>query len=250
MDEALLAQNLQPMLDKALAEHLVLNFVAVRRDLATRTLERSSPGKFVETFVQCLQHIATGKYEAKPDVDGYLLKHVENATSLPEGLRICGARIARAMYSLRNKRSIAHKNEIDPNTFDLALLNEGAAWIMAELFRLSSGLTMQQSGKMIDLVQARVGTLVEEIDGTRLVHADLTIEGEILVLLHSQYPQPVPLQGIEVSLKARSSKAVRNKLGSMRTRKLIHGDTANGYRLTTAGHIQAVNQITQLGTQS
>jgi hypothetical protein len=43
---------------------------------------------------------------------------------------------------------------------------------------------------LIDLIQAPVGSLVEEIGGTRLVQADLTIGGEILVLLHSQYPQP------------------------------------------------------------
>ena len=52
---------------------------------------------------------------------------------------------------------------------------------------------MQQAGELIDLVQAPVGTLVEEIDGTRIVHADLPIEGEILVLLHSQHPKPVPV---------------------------------------------------------
>lgn len=246
MDEARLADALKPLLGDDLSQHLASNFVNIRRDLATETLERSSPGKFVEAFVQCLQHISTGKYDVKPDVDGYLLKQVENATTLPEGLRICGARVARAMYALRNKRSIAHKNEIDPNTFDLAVVHEGAAWIMAELFRIASGLTMQQAGELIDLVQAPVGTLVEEIDGTRLVHADLTIEGEILVLLHSQYPQPVPVKKIEDSLKARSSKSVRNRLGEMKLNKLIHGDAAKGYRLTTAGHAEAVAEIKQI----
>jgi hypothetical protein len=243
MDEARLVGALTPLLGADLAQHLASNFVNIRRDLATDTLERSSPGKFVETFVQCLQQISTGKFDVKPDVDGYLSKHVESAANLPEGLRICGARIARAMYSLRNKRSIAHKNEIDPNTFDLAFVHEGSAWIMAELFRMASGLTMQQSGEMIDLVQAPVGTLVEEIEGTRLVHADLTIEGEILVLLHSQYPHPVAVHDIEQSLKARSAKSVRNRLGEMRTNKLLHGDAAKGFRLTNAGHASAVKEI-------
>ena len=133
MDEARLAHALTPLLGGDLAQHLASNFIAIRRDLATRTLERSSPGKFVETFVQCLQHIATGKYDVKPDVDGFLSQKVENLTQLPEGLRICAARIARSVYTLRNKRSIAHKNEIDPNTIDLSFINQGAAWIMAEL---------------------------------------------------------------------------------------------------------------------
>ena len=74
----------------------------------------------------------------------------------------------------------------------------------------------------------------------------LTIEGEILVLLHSQYPQPVPVKNIEESLKARSGKSVRNRLGEMNTNKLIHGDAAKGYRLTIAGHAGAVNEIKQV----
>jgi hypothetical protein len=250
MDEVRLAQALTPLIGADLAGHLASNFVNIRRDLATRTLERSSPGKFVETFVQCLQHIATGQHDVKPDVDGFLTQKVEKLTQLPEGLRICGARIARSVYALRNKRSIAHKNEIDPNTIDLAFVNQGAAWIMAELFRMASGLTMQQAGELIDLVQSPVGTLVEEIDGTRLVHADLTIEGEILVLLHSQYPQRVALKSIEDSLKARSSKSVRNRLGDMKLHKLIHGDAASGYRLTTAGHAGALKEIKELSSQA
>jgi hypothetical protein len=48
----------------------------------------------------------------------------------------------------------------------------------------------------------------------------LTIEGEILVLLHRQYPHAVPVRSIEDSLKARCSKSVRNALGEMKTNKL------------------------------
>jgi hypothetical protein len=246
MDDARLTQALKPLLGDDLAQHLVSNFLSIRRDLSTETLERCSPGKFVETFVQCLQHIATGKHDNKPDVDAYLLKHAENATQLSEGLRICGARIARAMYALRSKRSIAHKNEIDPNTFDLAFLNEGAAWIMAEMLRIASGLTMQQAGALIELVQAPVGTLVEEIDGTRIVHANLPIEGEILVLLHSKYPDPVPIKNIEDSMIGRNNKSVRNKLGDMKYRKMVHGDTTKGYRLTRTGYAGAVSEIKNL----
>jgi hypothetical protein len=250
MDEVRLVQALTRLLGGDLARHLASNFVNIRRDLATRTLERSSPGKFVETFVQCLQHISTGKHDVKPDVDVYLAQRIENVTQLPEGLRICGARIARSVYALRNKRSIAHKNEIDPNTIDLAFVNHGAAWIMAELFRMASGLTMQEAGELIDLVQSPVGTLVEEIDGTHLVHADLSIEGEILVLLHSQYPNRVQVKNIEDSLKARSAKSVRNRLSEMKVKKQIHGDAASGYRLTTAGHANAVAEIKGLSSKA
>jgi hypothetical protein len=245
VDEARLVGPLTNFLGQTLAQELA-DFVKIRRDYATKTLERAAPGKFVETFVQCLQRVATGSYDAKPDVDGYLSKKAENEIGLPEGLRICAARIARSIYTLRNKRNIAHKNAVDPNSFDLAYVHHSAAWIMAELVRCASGLTMQEAGAFIDLVQAPVGTLVEEIDGTRLVHADVSIRGELLILLHSHYPEHIPVANILSSLKARIPSTVRNRLNELRTRKLAHGDSRAGYRLTLAGYAAAVKEIGQL----
>jgi hypothetical protein len=246
MDEKRLATALSGILGSTLSAELSADLIKIRRDLATRTLERSAPGKFVETFVQCLQHMATGKHDAKPSVDDYLDKRAES-TALPEGLRIVAARVARAMYTLRNKRNIAHKNDVDTNTHDLALAYQSAAWITAELLRRATGVTMQEAGALIELVQAPVGTLVEEIGDTRLVHAAVTVEVELLILLHSHYPDAVPVSAILKSLSRRSNGTVRNNLRDLHAAKLAHGDAKSGYRLTQAGHARAVNHIGSLG---
>jgi len=250
MDEVRLAQALSDLLGRQLATALSRDFVKLRQDCATVTLERASPGKFVETFVQCLQHMATGNFDASPNVDSFLRDRAENMTSLPEGLRICAVRLARAIYTLRNKRNIAHKNPVDPNRFDLTIAHQGAAWIMAELLRNASGVSMQEAGTLIELIQVPVGTLVEEIDGTRLVHADTSVKGELLILLHSHYPERVPLEDIFNSLSARSPGSVRNRLGELRTAKLLHGDSAGGYRLTQTGHVAAVAEINRIQTDT
>jgi hypothetical protein len=57
--------------------------------------------------------------DQKPNVDEYLNRKAELESKLPEDLRICAARIARAMYTLRNKRNVAHKGQMDPNTIDI-----------------------------------------------------------------------------------------------------------------------------------
>ena len=243
MDEERLADALADLLGGTLAKELVADFVKLRRDCATSTLERASPGKFVETFVQCLQFIATGGYDAKPDVDGYLSRKAEHELSLPEGLRFCAARLARSIYTLRNKRNIAHKNAVDPNTFDLALAHLSAAWIIAELLRNASGISMREAGALIELVQAPVGTLVEEIEGTRLVHADTTVKGEILILLHSQYSRRVAISAILESMSARNPGSIKNCLGKLRADKLVYGDAQTGFRLTLAGFDAAVAEI-------
>lgn len=246
MDEVRLARALTELLGQTLAKELAADFIKIRRDYATKTLERASLGKFVETFVQCLQLIAEGKHDAKPKVDSYLNTRVEYEAALPDGLRFCGGRIARSMYTLRNKRNIAHKGEVDPNTVDLAFVHQGAAWIMAEMIRCASGVTMEEAGALIELVQAPVGTLVEEIDGTRLVHADVSTRVEILVLLHSHYPDRVALADIQKTTGSRSAASVRSRLSELRNDKLIFGDAKRGYRLTTPGYAAAVAEIVRL----
>jgi hypothetical protein len=237
VDEARLVTALTSLLSKELAEELAAHFLKLRRDLATRTLERASAGKFVETFVQCLQHMATGKHDAKPDVDVYLDKHAENA-KLPDGLRICAARIARAIYTLRNKRNIAHRGGVDPNSHDLAFCHSAAGWIMAELVRNAQGLSMQEAGALIAQVQAPVGQLVEDVNGTRLIHAE-GIRVELLLLLRSHYPEAVPQAAILDSLSRQNLGSVKTILRKLHGKKLAHGNAKDGYRLTLAGYAAA-----------
>jgi hypothetical protein len=218
-----------------LAQELASDFVKIRADYSTKTMERASPGKFVETFVQCLQFLQHGTYDTKPDVDDFLNKKAEHCAKLSDGLRICGARIARSIYTLRNKRNIAHKGEVDPNSFDLAFCHQGAAWIVAELLRTASGITMEEAGALIDLIHTPVGTLVEEIDGVRLVHGDLKIRSELLILLHSYYPDVVKVEALIKSLSPRKPTSVRNELRAMATQKLVFGTAAAGFRLTSPG---------------
>ena len=199
----------------------------------------------METFVQCLQYINTGAYDAKPSVDKFLANEVEN-TSLPDGLRVCAARVARSMYTFRNKRNIAHKNDIDTNTHDLLFMHQSASWIMAELLRHATGVSMQEAGALVELLQAPIGALVEEIDGTRLVLADVSVRTETLILLHSYYPDVVSVETVFKGLSRRNIGTVRNRLRDLHAQKLLHGNNETGYRLTRAGHAAAVSEIKAL----
>ncbi len=150
------------------------------------------------------------------------------------------------MYTMRNKRNIAHKGEVDPNGYDLAYLHHAASWIMAELVRSASGIPMVEAGALIEMLQAPVGTLVEEIDGVRLVHADVSTRVELLILLHSHYPEYVSVDDIKTTLSRRSVSSVRGRISDLKGEKLIFGDNAVGYRLTTPGHKTAVKEISKL----
>lgn len=250
MDQSRLVTALSNILAPALADVLVGLFLQLRRDAAAKTLERAVAGKFVEVFVQCLQWIAAKKYDAKPNVDDYLSKRAENEGAIPEGLRIAGARVARSIYTFRNKRNIAHIGEVDPNSIDLAYTAHASAWIVSELLCAATGIKMEEAGRLIELVHAPIGQLVEEIDGVRLVHGKVTLEEELLILLHSHYPDYVAINDIQATTKLRNAGSVGNKLRELVGKKLTVGDTKKGYKLTAPGFNAAVTVIQKQTTSS
>jgi hypothetical protein len=246
LDQERLVSALSTMLPPKLAEELVEEFVTLRHDFSTKTFGRAAPGKFVETIVQCFQHLARGSHDSKPNVDDYLNVRLENEKNLPEDLRVCAGRIARSIYTLRNKRNIAHKGEVDPNNYDLAFLHQSASWLLAEFLRHATHITMAEAGALIAQIQAPIDELVEDIEGVRLVHAKVSIEDEIKILLQSNYPEKVLLTSIKASLVGRNAGTLGNKLRELVNKKEIFGDPKTGYRLTLPGFKKAMELARQL----
>jgi len=240
MDRTRLIGALSSHIPCELAKDLVDTFLEMRRDVATCTVGRATPGKFVETFVQTLQFLTDGRYEPKPKVEECLRKVQSTASRVDDGLRICGARIARAMYALRSKRSIAHKNSVDPNIYDLRFLLSGAQWIVAELIRVISGVGVEDAAQLVERIITPVWGLVEDLGDKRLVHGKLTVREEILVLLHSYYPAERRVKQICGEIDRRSASAVRKELRRMWQEKVVEGNGIKGYRLTKAGLWKAI----------
>lgn len=243
MDRAHVVATLSNGIPIRLATDLTDEYLQMRQDLATGTLGRSSVGKFVETLVQVLEHLDTGSHSAKPDVDEYLRTLDNKAKKLPDGLRIVAARVGRSMYTMRNKRNIAHKGEVDPNRFDLEYLVGGAQWVVAELIRTVSGLPMQDAGALVEQVTAPVGGLVQDFGGRKLVLAKMSIPEEILVLLHSHHPSEITLAGLRKSMDRRSPKRVQEGSRKLWTAKEIEGSAEGGYRLTHQGLNRALRIV-------
>ena len=236
MDRQALVDALETGIPDELADDLVSEFVQIRQDVATGTLGRGAPGKFVETAVQALQALEQGgNYDQKPDVDGYLRGLESRLSSLPDGLRICASRISRAMYALRSKRAIVHKGSLDPSWYDLRFLLSGAQWVLSELLAEISAIPVDDAGRLIEQVETPVDGLVEAIEGRQIVHGDLTIREETLILLMNSYPTPIPRAEVVSSLDRRSAGSVSNEIRALWKEKLVHEDGAKKIVLTKPG---------------
>jgi hypothetical protein len=181
-----------------------------------------------------------GKYKDSPEVDKYLRGIESRQSVLPDGLRVCAARLARAMYALRSKRNIVHKAHVDPSGYDLRLLYAGSQWILAELISLSQGISGEEAGRLVAEVELPAGDLVEVIGDRRIVHADLGVREEVLVLLMSHHPQPASLSSIIGSLDRRSESGVRKAVTALWKQKLVERARPSEVVLTTAGLREAI----------
>ncbi|HHT9112637.1 MAG: hypothetical protein HZA47_07540 [Planctomycetes bacterium] len=229
-----LITELSKYIDNKLATDLVYEFLEIRKEIKAGILGRSSCGKFIETVVQVLQYLNNSHYDENPNVDFYLKNLESQNTAINDDFKICCSRIARSCYTLRNKRNIAHKGSVDPNIYDLRYIYTSAQWILSEIVRQVITSSMTLAGRMIEFIQIPVSTVVEDFGDRRLVYGNLSIEQELLVLLHSYYPENVSRQTLTKSLDRRSTSAISNSLNTLWNKKLVHEDKSD-YKLTQEG---------------
>lgn len=235
-----LIEELSKHIPVELASDLVNYFVQIKSDLSTEVLERPAPGKFIETVVQILQYLENGHYENNPKVDAYLKNLESRSSNLPDNLRITLARVARSSYTLRNKRSIAHKGEVNPNIYDLRYLYSTSQWILSELVRHLLISDVNTACNLIDFIQVPVITLVEDFGDRRLVLKVCTAEEELLTLLFHYFPIPVLSSQIQKDMNRRPKSTVYNTISTTYRKRFIEGSKQLGYKLTALGYKQAI----------
>lgn len=234
-------------LPRGLASELVSDFVSVKADIVSTSLRSGSMGHFVESVVQALQYLEDGEYESKPSVDSYL-RGVESRNNLDDGLRICVARTARAMYAIRSKRGVVHKSTIKSNVPDLAFAFAASQWIMSELIRQIGSTSMMEANKLISWVQAPVHPLIDEIEGKAVVLADMSVRDEVALMLGAGYPESVTRSELVESLDLRSEGSIDRALSALIGDRLATRLTPGTYCLTRLGVTYVESVIDEFGS--
>ncbi|MBX6773321.1 MAG: hypothetical protein IRY83_16495 [Chloroflexi bacterium] len=208
----------------------------------------------METVVQILQQLDPNRSscdENVSDVDAQLRKYdSQKVAALPDGARVSICRLARAMYTMRNKRSIAHKGDINPNVFDLHLLHVCAQWILTELVRIAAQSSPDEARKIIEAIQTPVRPAVERVLGrTVVLSTNLTAPQEVLILLYDSDPEPVKRTYLERNLQDRHQvKNIRRALRRMQGRRwvVISSDSDPFVQLTSLGRQLAAEVYSQV----
>jgi Mn-dependent DtxR family transcriptional regulator len=97
-----------------------------------------------------------------------------------------------------------------------------------------------RSWRLVAEVQLPVGELVEAIGGRKIVHADMTAVAEALVLLMTEYPEPLTVTELTKSMDRRNPGSVRATVSTLWKKKLVHRGADKKIVLTETGLRAAV----------
>lgn len=197
--------------------------------------------QFNEITYRIIEYLLTGSYtpikDKLPIFNENILIKWENIPNKEENIRIIIPRVLYSMYCIRNKRGAIHKNDISPNKMDANILLYDAKWILAELFRVCSKLSIEESQAVIDSIINREIDLMWKInDKTRILNQKMKCNDQILILLYSNSTMNVDdlINNIEYSNKSTFKKILKD----LHKKRLIEYDGIN-CTISPKGLIQA-----------
>ncbi|MBQ0098706.1 MAG: hypothetical protein KBS62_07255 [Oscillospiraceae bacterium] len=116
-----------------------------------------------------------------------LIQYENKVPTINDSYRIIIPRCLYSMYCIRNKRGMIHKKDISPNKMDATVLLQQAKWVLAELFRLSSTLSVEESFQVIDSITYKENSLIWDTGNIlRVLDTSLNIKKQTLLLLYSK----------------------------------------------------------------
>ncbi|RUA17654.1 MAG: hypothetical protein DSY83_03690 [Flavobacteriia bacterium] len=153
-------------------------------------------GHFVESARRILEielfGNATSYNDKLANFSDQVLKGYENCSGIHESYRILIPRTLKAIFNIRNKRGVGHVGAISPNKMDATYIFYSVKWVLAEIVRLASGLSISDTQELIDKIIERNLDLIWKEDGfERILDTKLPAKDQVLILLFDSSPREI-----------------------------------------------------------
>ena len=205
-----------------LAESLLINYENALREFKKGNWRYfgNEIGQFIEVSYRMIEFQLTANYtpiaNKLPNFNERILIAWENyGSTYDEVYRIIIPRCLYAMYCLRNKRGMIHKNHIDPNKMDATILLNDTKWILAEFFRLSSTLSFEETESIIDSIMCKDSSLIWDTGSVlRVLDTKMSCADKVLCLLY--------MRNSQTDAELRNSVEYKNPTEFKRVLKKLH----------------------------
>lgn len=149
-------------------------------------------GQFVEMVRRILEYQLDSIYTPLTEKlsifnEKVLTSYEQHDKSVSEVYRVVIPRCLYSMYCIRNKRGMIHKSQISPNKMDASLLLANMKWVLAELFRMVSTMSFEETESAVNSIMNKETTIIWNT-GTvlRVLDTKMVSKDKVLCLLYMQ----------------------------------------------------------------
>src|SRR6266536_5243531 len=174
--------------DLSLARLILQTFKELERNYFLRSWKTSAldAGHFIEAVRRFIDHKLFTSYTpiSKPlsALNDKELKRLENAIG-SDSYRLHIQRPLIFAYGLRNKRGVGHLSTFSPYYMDASAILAMCKWILAEILRLESTLSFDQTVALVDrIIERPLAGIWDTGVVRRILNTNLSIRDQILFL--------------------------------------------------------------------
>src|SRR6266487_4360469 len=229
--------------NSSLAGHILQTFTELEKNYFLRSWKASAldAGHFVEAVRRFIDHKLFASYTpiSKPlsALNDKEIKRLESATG-PDSYRFHIPRALLFAYGLRNKRGVGHLSTLSPNYMDASAILATCKWVLAEILRLESTLSFDETVALVDRIIERPLPGIWDTGAVRrILRTDLPIRDQILFLLLHQSPQTEA--ALRTTTEYRNRAYFRKLLGDLHKQRLIEYAPDGLCTLSPKGHVEA-----------
>lgn len=216
-----------------------------------KALSRSS--KFVEATLKALTHFTKNVVPpgSKFKVDKVIQTLECTESRYDRSIRVTIPRACRFVYDITSNRGARHdSDDFVPNRMDSNVVIPTVSWILAEMIRLTDGISHDCESKVV-LIERLTETkhpMFETIDDRTYVNVtDLSPREVAILLLYEKHPGRIQRRDLAAQVKSNNSAASKNAINTALTRIRNRVDeNDDGWRLRRIGMKEAENIVGSL----
>jgi hypothetical protein len=150
-------------------------------------------GHFVESVRRAIEKELFGTYtpfdQKLTNFDDNVLKKYETISG-NESFRILIPRALKSIYNIRNKRGVGHVSSVSPNEMDATYILYTTKWVLSEIIRTKSSLSISETQKIVDEIIERQIELIWESSKSvkRILNPKIAVREQVLIFLFNNSP--------------------------------------------------------------
>ena len=230
---------------RIISDYSALQKKIISRDWKGVQIEIAHIVEHIRRFLdESLLGIVVDYKKKLPDFNDQLLKKYENASGV-ESLRLNVPRILFSMSTTRNKRSVAHTNEVIANKMDALYMLTAVKWCLGEIIRVKAQITPDEINDLIEGLFQREHEIIWMGDTTtRILNPSISSNNQVLLLLY--FKEKMTDFDLKKAIEYKNYTDFRNKvLKKLHKERLIEYQTSGECLLLPPGIKKVEEELLQ-----